>query len=230
MARLRTREASTKEKKSSKPESISVVVADNHPLTLRGMTSIFGEEGGISIVAEVANRDEAIEAIRRHEPDIAVLSLDLPDKGALGVLEAVVQRKLKTRPVILATSINEESFLQAKSLGVRGVVLKDMPLSSLVQCVHIVHRGGEFIEKNTLMRALGSMMRRETARSPLTSLTSRERAVADKVLSGMSNKDIARQLGLTEGTVKSHLHRVYQKLQVKGRFALINLGRWRGLE
>ena len=189
------------------------------------MRSIFREEAGISIVASVANADEAIEAVRRYEPDIAVLSLDLPDKGALAVIEALVRRKLKTRPIILATSINEQSFLRAQSLGVRGVVLKDMPVSSLVRCVRIVHQGGEFIEKNSLMRALGNVLRREAARETLTKLTSRERAVADKVLNGMSNKDIGRQLGLTEGTVKSHLHRVYQKLQVKGRFALINFGK-----
>ena len=186
---------------------------------------MFREEGGISMIAGVARGDEAIEAIRRHDPDIAVLSLDLPDQGALAVIEALVRRKLRTRPIILATSINEESFLRAQSLGVRGVVLKDMPVSSLLRCVRIVHQGGEFIEKNSLTRALGSVLRREAARQTLTKLTSRERVVADKVLTGMSNKDIGRQLGLSEGTIKSHLHRVYQKLQVKGRFALINLGR-----
>ena len=148
----------------------------------------------------------------------------------LAVIEALARRKLKTRPVILATSISEESFLRAQTLGVRGVVLKDMPVSSLVRCVRIVHQGGEFIEKNSLMRALGSVLRREAARETLTKLTSRERAVADKVLNGMSNKDIGRQLGLTEGTVKSHLHRVYRKLQVKGRFALINLGKGKSFD
>lgn len=207
-----------------------MVVAESHPLVVKGIASLFAPEEDVDLLAHSADGDEAIDIIRGLKPDVAVLSLHLPRKGALEVLEALAHEKLKTRAVILAVRMNEDEFLRAMHLGVRGVVLKEMPAPLLLRCVRVVHAGMEFIEKELFLRAFGRLIRHSSARGPVAKLLSpREGTVVEHAVSGLSNKEIARRMSISEGTVKVLLHRAYGKLSVHGRMGLLGYARDQGL-
>jgi DNA-binding NarL/FixJ family response regulator len=151
--------------------------------------------------------------------------LNLPGKGALEALAALAAEGLHVRVVILAPHMSHDELARAKHAGAHGIAYCDMPASTLVRCVRVVHAGGEFLQGREQERQLAKVsgqFRLQRAFAP--SLTARENSVAEHVKIGLSNKEIARALGLTEGTVKSHLHRVYDKLHVHGRYALMKSG------
>ena len=209
---------------------ISVVIADQHQLLLRGIASVLSGESDIRLQAQAINGEQALHAIRQVKPDVALLSLKLPKLGALGVLDALKGEASSTRTVILADQMEDEDFLRATQLGARGLVLWSMPPELLVRCIRIVHAGEAFVERNTLLRAFGKLVRDLTAEQEVTEvLTTREFAVMELAVTGMSNKDVARELAITEGTVKAHLHSAYSKLGVSGRIGLFHYAKERGL-
>jgi len=132
--------------------------------------------------------------------------------------------------VILTASIQEEQLLEALRLGVRGVVLKEMAPALLVQCVRKVHSGGQWIERDSARRALEKILERQAgARALGEFLTSREAQIVTLIAKGMRNKEIAEKLFISEGTVKIHLHNIYEKLGVDGRLALMRYTQEKGL-
>ena len=214
----------------SNPKSISVIAVDNHPLVLRGIASVLEAEADIALVAQVANGDDALRIIKESGPDVALLKLHMPGKGGLEVTSALQEMRSKTRPVILAADMTHEEFVQAMQFGVRGVFLSTMPLSLLVRCVRMVHAGEEFVERNMCLRAFGKLLKHSIVKKRIsTVLTPRELAVVELTVEGLSNKLVARKLAITEGTVKLHLHRAYEKLRVRGRVDLIHFAHRNGL-
>jgi DNA-binding NarL/FixJ family response regulator len=132
--------------------------------------------------------------------------------------------------VLLAASIDEQDLLEATRLGVRGMVLKELAPKMLLQCVRRVHEGGQWVEKEALSRALDGLLRREAVTRELAGvLTGRELDLVKLVGTGLRNRDIGQRLGITEGTVKIHLHKVYQKLRVGSRVELALLAKAKGL-
>jgi two-component system nitrate/nitrite response regulator NarP len=164
----------------------------------------------------------SLAAIEKFRPDVVLLKLRMQGSGALNVIELLQKKGSKTRPVILAGRMSHEEFMQAMQLGVRGVFSTAMPAPLLARCVRVVHAGEEFIDRDVWRRTFDVLARRPAAESAGISklLTPRERAVAELALSGMRNKEVARKLAITEGTVKVHLHRIYAKLKIDGRSAL----------
>ena len=209
---------------------ISVLAADGCPLILHGMAAVINAEPDLSLVAQAEDGDEALRLIREARPDIVVLNLHTPGRGGLDLLEAMQGLGSHSRPVLLASHISEEEFIRAMQLGVRGIVLQSMPPSQLVRCIRMVHAGDEFIEKATFLRAFGKLLREVTVQKQVSSLlTAREHVVIGLAVNGLSNKDVARRLAITEGTVKVHLHRAYAKLGVPGRLGLYRYARENGL-
>jgi two-component system nitrate/nitrite response regulator NarL len=203
-------------------QAISVVAVDDRPLTMAGIVSSLKHEVDIKLVATLVTVEESLAAIERFRPDVVLLKLRMSGTGALDVIETLGKTKSQTRPVILASRMTHEEFMRAMQLGVRGVFSMTMPASLLARCVRVVHAGEEFIERDAWRRTFEILARRPIADGAgmSTLLTSREHRVAQLALSGMGNKQVARELSITEGTVKVHLHRIYAKLKINGRAAL----------
>ena len=201
--------------------SIRLVVADDHPVVLDGLTQIFSLEPDFQIMACAKNGDEALEAVRRHQPDIAVLDIRMPGKDGLAVVRELTREKLPTRVVIL-TAVGQDEVFEAIRMGVRGVVLKDMAPKLLVHCIREVHAGRRWLENGYATHAVEKLLQREAGtRDVARSLTPRELQIAQMTAKGMHNKAIAEKLSITEGTAKLHLHHIYEKLKVDGRVALM---------
>jgi len=201
---------------------ITLVLADDHPLILDGLESLLKVEQDFSVLARCSAGEETLEAVRQHQPDILVLDLRMPGMDGFQVLRSLKTTKIATRVVLLTAALDEEALVEVISLGVRGVVLKEMAPQLLVRCIRTVHAGGQWLEKQATTRALETLVRREAGlRHASSILTPRELAIVRAIATGSRNREIAERLNISEGTVKVHLHNIYQKLGVDSRLALM---------
>ncbi len=209
---------------------ISLVLADDHPLILEGLESLFHLEQDFTVLARCGDGEATLQAVRKYRPDILLLDLCLPRKDGLAVLREMSREKLPTKVVLLTVAVDDDDALEAIRLGVRGIVLKEMAPQLLVQCIRKVHAGEQWVERRSIGGALDRLLRRETAARQLAAiLTAREIELVRLVAGGRRNKDIAKALNISEGTVKVHLHHIYEKLKVDGRLALTLYAQEKGL-
>jgi two-component system, NarL family, nitrate/nitrite response regulator NarL len=200
---------------------IRIVVVDDHPIVLEGLERLFRREGDLEIVARCVNVREAIDAVSTHRPDVVVLDLRLAGGSGLDVLDHIRRDGLPTRSVLLAGSVHEDELVEALQLGARGVVLKEMAPELLVRCIRTVHAGGRWLENDFLGQALENILEREgVARPGRLALSAREIEIVRLAATGHHNREIADSLHITEGTVKVHLHNIYEKLGIEGRVEL----------
>lgn len=202
--------------------SIRLVFADPHPLILAGLQYLIQHEDDFEVVACCREGDETLEAVRRYHPDVVVLEFRLPGKDGWMVLQELAQASPPVRVILLTTALDVDEALQACRLGVSGVLLKEMADRFLVPCIRKVHAGDRWLERHSIGRAMDALLQREVGGRELALiLTPRERELVRWVGSGLPNREIAKQLAISEGTVKIHLHRIYKKLQVPSRLALL---------
>lgn len=201
--------------------TIELVLVDNCPIVLDGLTQLFQAEPDMKVVAQCATHEDTLRAVRTHRPDVLIFDICIPIMDGLAVLREMKQTRLPTRVVVFTAAIDEDQALEAIRLGVRGVVLKGMASRLLVQCVRKVHAGEQWLEKYSVGRILDKLLQREAgAREIAGVLTPREIEIAQMVARGLRNRQIATGLSISEGTVKTHLHNIYEKLRVDGRVAL----------
>lgn len=204
--------------------TIKLVLLDDHPLVLNGLQQLFSTDPELNVLASCTDGEMAIEIVARQQPDILLLDLKMPKMDGLKVLRELHKLNQHPKVVLLTAALDEDEVLEAIQLGVRGVVLKEMAPALLIQCIKKVHAGGEWIEKNSVSRALEKLLKRESDMQNLQKLTHhltpREIDLIRLVASGHSNKQIAEQRHISEGTVKVHLHNIFDKLKIKSRVAL----------
>ena len=198
--------------------------------TNRAVGDLLRSEQDFTVLAQCENGDEALAAVRAHQPDILLLDLRMPKKDGITVLKDMKQEGLTTRVVLLAASVDDEEVLEAARLGVRGMVLKEMAPRLLVQCLHKVHAGGLWLERNSAARAFETLLRREAGTREISKLlTPREIEIARLAALGQRNKVIGEGMAISEGTVKTHLHHIYEKLRVQSRAELVLYCKEKGL-
>ena len=202
--------------------SIRVILADDHPIVLQGLGHLFERHPGFTVVASCASGVEALEAVRKGNADVLVLDLRMPGSSGLDVLRALAAEPAGCKTVVLTATVSDDDAAEALRLGAMGLVLKESSPEALIECVRQVHGGERWIDRATMNRAFGSVVRRESAMSKIPkSLTRRELEIVRLVAEGLRNREIAQRLFVTEGTVKLHLHNVYEKLGVDGRMELL---------
>jgi len=210
--------------------SIRVLLADDHPIVAAGLKQVITASREFEVVATCSTGDEALLEIRRTRPQIAVVDLSMPSKDGMEVLHTVVKEEIPTAVVLLTAEISDDDVLKAIRLGVRGIVLKELAPQLIITCLRRVASGGQWLEKESMGKALEKMLRREGGLQEMsTMLTPREVEIAKLAGAGLRNKEIAERLFISEGTVKVHMHSVYEKLNVKTRYELMLYVRDKGL-
>ena len=210
--------------------TIRIMSVDDHPLIQFGLESLFKEQEDFELVTHCTDAKKAMELARQHQPDIVILDINMPDQDGLAIARAMLDEKLPAKIIIYAAEIEEEQMLEAIRAGVYGIVLKEMAPQLLVQCIRKVYGGEKWIERRTARLTLENMLRREAgARSIASLITKRENAILRMVANGARNKDVANALFISEGTVKVHLHNIYEKLGVDSRLALLRYAKDKGL-
>lgn len=202
---------------------LGILVADDHPIVLDGLERVFDLEADLRVVGRCRRTDEVAPKIAATRPDVLVLDLRMPPDGGLAVLEAL--RGVEAPATVLLTAaIDESEVVEALRLGTRGIVLKESAPERLVDAIRSVAAGAEWIDPTLLGAAFRAL---RSDRDGLEVLTQREREIAQRVAEGLSNRQISERLNITEGTVKIHLHNVFEKLGIRSRLQLALLVRGR---
>ena len=197
--------------------SVAIVLADDHPFIRSGVESALANSG-FAIVAAVATGAEALSAIARHDPAIAVLDVSMPEGNGIEVLRALRARGDDRAVVLLTANLQDGELLAALEHGVNGIVQKDSGIDELIDTLRATQAGKRRIPPELLARA--TRVRTAHATSPLKRLTSREADLAAMVAEGLRNREIGERLKLSEGAVKFALHAVFRKLAVSTRTEL----------
>jgi DNA-binding NarL/FixJ family response regulator len=210
--------------------AIRLVLVDDHPIVLHGLEQLFERHPDFDVVRCCADGVTALDAVATHQPDVLLMDLRMPGLSGLDVLRTLSTQQSRCRCVLLTAIVADSEVMEAVRLGVRGIVLKDSSPDVLVDCVRRVYRGEQWIERETVTRALQRALDRESAeREAGETLTPREIEIVRMVAQGLRNKVIADRLSISEGTVKVHLHNVYEKLGVDGRLELVLCAQQKGL-
>jgi two-component system, NarL family, nitrate/nitrite response regulator NarL len=203
----------------------TVIVADDHPMMLDGVAGLLAA-GGHDVIARCLDGQEAREALRERQPDVAILDIHMPHLSGLDLLREARREKWPVKIVILTASTDPAPIMEAVQLKVDGLILKGAGGDTLLRCLERVAGGEQFLDRAAMHQIVDTLA--QPAERPLE-LTRREGEVARLVSRGSRNKEIARALDISEGTVKMHLHNLYEKLSVSSRTELALLVRERGL-
>jgi two-component system nitrate/nitrite response regulator NarL len=200
---------------------IKVVLVDDHPLVLKGLEQLLGSEPSFEVLAACGTTAEGLHAVESLRPDVLVLDLKLPDQDGLSVLRRL-DPTARPAVVVLTASQDEDDLLDAARLGARGIVLKGMAPRVLEDCIRAVHAGEHWFKVDGLDLSMRLAQRQSVEGELGTVLTPRELEIVRLVASRLDNQEIAARLSISVGTVKIHLHHVYDKLGLRGRTDLQN--------
>jgi len=188
---------------------LRILIADDHPVVREGLAAIFNNRDDMIVVAQACNGREAVEQYLKHSPDVTLMDLRMPEMNGLEAIVAIKQRDPGARLIVLTTFDSDEDIYRALQAGVKAYFLKDAPREELVACIRSVH-GGQTVIPLAIAAKLAEHL-------TVDELTSRELEVLRAVAEGKSNKEIASALGITEGTIKSHMNAILRKLDVSDR-------------
>ena len=194
-----------------------ILLVDDHPMISTALEALL-RNTPFEIVGVTSTGEEATAAIAQLEPEIVLLDLQLRHGSGMDVLRQLRREQRRTRVVLLTAAIDDTSLMEAKALHVQGIVLKNSDPAYLFECLDRVRRGGQWFDPEvteSFKRLSDTLGHGERA-----ALAPRERELIKLVRNGLRNREIARKLGVTEGTIKVYLHTVFQKLGVSSRTEL----------
>jgi len=193
---------------------IRVLIADDHPVVRNGLAQLVAGADDIEVCCTAEDGEQAVTAAVEHGPDVALMDLSMPGMDGIEATRRIAATAPATRVVALTSATDQERILAAIDAGAVGYLLKDSEPSALLAGIRAAAQGDSPLDP----RAAGAVLRaRGTAKPPADELSEREREVLALVAKGLPNKLIARELGVSEKTVKAHLTRVYRALGVFDR-------------
>jgi len=207
---------------------VRLMLVDDHAIVLKGLQQLLDREADFTVIAACSSAERAMEAFECDAPDVLVLDLRMPGADGFALLKRLADSGRHCATVLLTAAIDDKQVMEAVNLGVRGLVMKDSAPDILIDCIRRVHAGQQWLDQPTVTRALSAALHREVAVRE-TALTSREVEIVRMVSEGLRNRAIAVRLSISEGTVKVHLHNIYEKLGVDGRLELTLCARQKGL-
>ena len=203
------------------PPKIKILIADDHPYVRDGIVSLVATERDMQVVAQAGDGAEAVALAKKHQPDIVLLDLRMPQMDGLEVIRQIQSLGLPSKVVVLTTYESEQDVHLALKYGARGYLLKDTPRPMLLDAIRRVHRGETSIPPRISQKLVENMNR--------AALSVREVDILKHIADGKSNKEIASDLDIAEDTVKAHVKSVLKKLQAPGRTAAVKEAVHRGL-
>lgn len=204
--------------------ALRIVLVDDHPVVRAGMRALLSSVDGLEVVGEASSGEEALDVVRAQQPDVVLMDLRL-GSGMDGAeaTGAIIAGERPPKVVVLTTYDTDADILRAVEAGASGYLLKDSDPEKLINAIRAAARGETVLDPGVAQR----LYRR--IRAPHEDLSAREIEIVTLVARGMSNRAIARELFVTEATVKSHLVHVFSKLSVDSRTAAVAVARDRGL-
>lgn len=199
-------------------ENQTVVIIDDHPLFRKGLIQLLRSAPGFQLVAEAADGSEGVTRVLQLRPDLLLLDLNMKEMSGLEVLKIVRQADLDTRVVMITVSDAADDLVAALRAGADGYLLKDMEPEQMVEALRAA-AAGRTVVSEALTHLMVAALRQERRPESTTAagLTEQEVRILDRIAAGLSNKLIARELGIAEGTVKVHVKHLLRKLNFRSR-------------
>jgi two-component system, NarL family, response regulator LiaR len=198
-------------------EPIRVLVVDDHAVVREGLRVFLDLQDGIEVVGEAGDGAEAVAAAERLQPDVILMDLVMPELDGVGAMRLLRERAASTRVIVLTSFLDDDRLLPALQAGAAGYLLKNVEPQELARAVRDAHRGATHIDPKVAARLVEHLAGDGARTHELDRLTRREREVLELIGHGLSNKRIARELGIAEKTVKTHVSHVLEKLGVTDR-------------
>lgn len=215
---------------------IRVVIADDHSLFRAGLRLILSEEETVEIVGEAANGVQAIDIITDLKPDVVLLDLTISEMDGTQILTAIKTTSPETKALMFnaAVPVDEEMIFMSLKLGAKGYLSKNLDSCNLIKAVKAVQRGEMWIERKLMSKFFAKEQRKvssmeDQAKKTKTGLTAREQEVLSVLTKGLTNKEIADTLCISEKTVKTHMNNIFKKLNVTRRLQAILYAIGRGI-
>jgi DNA-binding NarL/FixJ family response regulator len=203
---------------------IRVLVVDDHPVVRAGLVGMLEAAADLAVVGTAADGEQALAEVARHAPDVVLMDLRLPRLDGVAATERIVAGHPNTRVVVLTTYDSDADIVRAVAAGASGYLLKDVAVQTLVDAIRAAARGETVLAPPVAARLVSQL------RAPAPeALTARELEVLAAVARGLTNAEIGRALFIGEATVKTHLLRVFAKLQVDDRTRAVTVAMERGL-
>jgi two-component system, NarL family, response regulator len=200
---------------------IKILIVDDHPLLREGLAAVILGEPDMRLVAEASNGQEAVECFRKHQPDVTLMDLQMPEMDGVAATIAIRQERSDARIVMLTTYRGDAQALRSLKAGASGYLLKSMIRTDLLTAIRSVHAGHRHIPREIAAELAAHVT--DDALSP------REMGVLQLVASGNSNRLVAAQLALSEDTVKAHMKNIMSKLGAKDRTHAVTIALKRGI-
>jgi DNA-binding NarL/FixJ family response regulator len=203
--------------------TVRVLLVDDEQLVRTGLRMILGSEPGLEVVGEARDGREALAAVEDLDPDVVLLDLRMPVLDGITATRELVARGVRARILVLTTFDTDRNVVDALHAGAIGFLLKDAPADQLTAAIRAAATGDAVLAPSVARRVTEELARRRTPDgiSRLEVLTARERDVLTRMAEGMSNAEIAERLFISEGTVKTHVARILQKLGVRDRLQAV---------
>ena len=200
---------------------IRVMIADDHPIVRVGLRNLINQQADMEVVAEVADGREAVETFNHCRPDVTLMDLRMPVLDGPEAIEIIIERDLDARIIVLTTYDGDDDIERAVRAGACGYLLKDSFPEGMLDAIRAAHAGQALFTEDLAARFSEDASGR--------ALSPRELSVLELIARGLSNKEIQAALSIAEGTLKNHLKRIFDKLEVGDRTRAVMVGLKRGL-
>jgi two-component system NarL family response regulator len=200
---------------------LRLILADDHPVLRDGLSLILGAVTDMAVVAQASTGEEALDLFIKHEPDVLILDLQMPGEGGVNTVKRLLKKRPGAKILILTTYETDEDIYRTMLAGAIGYVLKDTPRDELILAIRTIASGQRYMSRTAGAKLAG--------RIGAPQLTERELSVLRCVAAGKANKEIAATLSISEGTVKSHVNNIMQKLGALSRTDAAIAGLRKGL-
>ena len=201
--------------------SIRILIVDDHPVVRAGLASMLGTQAELELIGSAPSGEDALAMIEEHRPDVLLLDLRMPGMSGVDTLLALKAAGRSVRVIILTNYETDEDIYRAVQAGAQGYLLKDTSLREMVEAIRTVHGGKRYIPRHIASRLAERMVR--------TDLTARELEILKLLSKGPTNKQIGHTLGISDNTVRNHVLKIIEKLEVSDRTEAATTAIQRGL-
>lgn len=197
--------------------AIKIMITDDHSMIREGLKNLLELDGDIEVIAEAVDGEDCIDKLLTVTPDVLLLDINMPKMNGLEVLKKLKERKSKVKVLVLTVHNETEYLMKAVEIGINGYVLKDSESAELKKAIYAINDGENYIQPSLIPSLNSKMIEKNEDEIKIESLTKRELQVLKELAIGKFNRDIAKEMEISERTVKNHISSIFKKLDVTDR-------------
>ncbi|MEE1007727.1 MAG: response regulator transcription factor [Agathobacter sp.] len=197
--------------------AVKIMITDDHSMIREGLKNLLELDGDIEVIAEAENGEECLEKLATVKPDVLLLDINMPKMNGLQVLQSLKDRKSKIKVLVLTVHNETEYLMKAVDIGINGYVLKDSESAELKKAIFAIVDGEDYIQPSLIPALNSKMILKNEDEIKIEALTKREMQVLKELAVGKFNRDIAKEMEISERTVKNHISSIFKKLDVTDR-------------